>query len=68
MKTTVRQQKFYKSEEDYEENCYLFSPAISKQQTVNGKSYFVRGYFRGKQDFELTMQQLAMKQNTKNAG
>lgn len=67
MKTT-RLQKVYKNEEDYEENCYLFSPSISKQRTVNGKPYFVHRYFRGGQDFEQTMQRLASQQINKNAG
>lgn len=51
--------------EDYE-NYYIFSPSISKQKTVDGKTYYVRRYFKGEKDFEKTMQNLAVK-NTNNA-
>ena len=69
MKTTVRQQTFYKSEEDYEENCYLFSQSIQRQRIVSGKSYYVRSYFAGGQDFEKTVETLASKRaNNKIAG
>ena len=50
--------------EDYE-NCYIFSPSISKQKTVDGKIYYVRGYFKSGKDFEKTMQTLGVK-NTYN--
>lgn len=61
MKTTTNQKQTYNSIEDYEMNCYLFSPSISKRRTVCGKSYFVRRYFRGDLDFEKTMEQFAIK-------
>ncbi len=61
MKTT-KQRETYGSIEEYEENCYLFSPSISKRRSVGGKSYYVRRYFRGGQDFEKTMERLATKQ------
>ncbi len=68
MKTTTKQRDTFSSIEEYEENCYLFSPSISKRRSVGGKSYFVRRYFRGGQDFEITMKRLATKQINKNAG
>ena len=67
MKTTAKQRATYTSVEDYEENCYLFSPSISKRRTVNGKSYYVRSYFASGRDFEKTMQRLATQQINKNA-
>ena len=48
--TTV--QKIFYSGEDYEKDCYFFSPSISKRKTVSGKAYYVRRYFRGGKDFE----------------
>ena len=51
-------QKAFYSGEDYE-NCYLFSPSISKRKTVDRQTYYVRRYFRGGKDFENTMAQLA---------
>jgi len=59
---TTKQHETYGSIEEYEENCYLFSPSISKRRSVGGKSYYVRRYFRGGQDFEKTMKRLATKQ------
>mgnify|MGYP005775290897 FL=1 len=53
--------------EDYEKNCYLFSPSVSKRKTVSGKAYFVRRYFRGGKDFEKTMETLAVQYTTQNA-
>lgn len=67
MKTANAQKPIYCSIEDYEENCYLFSPSISKRRTVNGKSYYVRSYFASGRDFEQTMQRLATQQINKNA-
>lgn len=61
MKTVTKQSERYGSIEEYEENCYLFSPSISKRRNVGGKSYYVRRYFRGGQDFEKTMERLATK-------
>ena len=55
--TTV--QKIFYSGEDYEKDCYFFSPSISKRKTVSGKTNYVRRYFRGGKDFENAMAQLA---------
>lgn len=67
MKNAAKQNETYTDFKDYEENCYLFSPSISKRKTVGGKSYYVRRYFRGGKDFEKAMEQLATKQLYKNA-
>lgn len=66
-KTVARQRQTYVDEEDYEANCYLFSPSIQRQRTICGKSYYVRRYFRGGTDFEKTMEQIAVKNVTKKA-
>ena len=58
----------YSSVEEYEKNCYLFAPSVSRRETVSGKTYYVRRYFRGDKDFERTMERLATKQVYKNAG
>ena len=50
--------------EDYEKDCYLFSPSVSKRKTVCGKAYFIRRYFRGGKDFEKTMETLAVRHTT----
>lgn len=69
MKTGTKQCERYGSIEEYEENCYLFSPSVSQRRKVSGKSYFVRRYFRGGQDFEKTMEQLAVNHSyMKDAG
>lgn len=69
MKTVTKQRERYGSIEEYEGNCYLFSPSISKRRSVGGKSYYVRRYFKGGQDFEKTMERLAVKQSyMKDAG
>ena len=66
MKTTLkRKQETYASLEEYEKNCYFFSPSISKRKTVGGKIYYVRRYFKGGKDFEKTMENLAIKQTDK---
>ena len=66
MKTTAKgKQETYASLEEYEKNCYFFSPSISKRKTVGGKIYYVRRYFRGGKDFEKTMENLAIKQTDK---
>ena len=57
----------YQSIEEYEEKCYLLSPSNSKQKTYGDKSYYVRRYFTGGQDFEKTMQRLATEQARKIA-
>lgn len=68
-KSTAKQRETYTSVEDYENNCYLFSPSISKRKTIGGKSYYVHRYFKGGNDFEIAMRKIAVKQaNNKNAG
>ena len=68
MKTnTGRTQQAYASIEEYEKECYLFSPSISKRRNVGGKTYFVRRYFRGGKDFEKAMETLAMQEIIQNA-
>lgn len=66
MKTT-KQRETYGSIEEYEKNCYLFSPSVSKRKSVGGKSYYVRRYFRGGKDFGKAMESLATNQINKNA-
>lgn len=61
----VSVQKAFHNGEDYE-NCYLFSPSISKRETVGGKSYYIRRYFKGDKDFEKTMETLAVQHTFKN--
>lgn len=61
----VSVQKAFHNGEDYE-NCYLFSPSISKRETVGGKSYYIRRYFKGDKDFEKTMETLAVQNTFKN--
>ena len=58
-------QKAFYSGEDHE-NCYLFSPSISKRKTVGRQTYYVRRYFHGGKDFEKAMKRLAAKQINKN--
>ena len=65
-KSTAKQRETYTSVEDYEENCYLFSPSIQRQRTVGGKSYYVRRYFRGGNDFETAIRKNAVQQANKN--
>ncbi len=67
-KKTTKNKETYTSVEDYEANCYLFSPSISRHRTVGGKSYYVRRYFKGDIDFEETMKRLAVNQANKNVG
>ena len=57
----------YSSVEEYEKNCYLFAPSISRREKVGKQSYYVRRYFRGGKDFEKTMEQLAVNQANKIA-
>lgn len=61
----VSVQKAFHNGEDYE-NCYLFSPSISKRKTVGGKSYYIRRYFKGDKDFEKAMETLAVQHTFKN--
>ena len=63
--TTV--QKIFYSGEDYEKNCYLFAPSISRREKVGKQSYYVRRYFKGGKDFERTMERLAANQANKAA-
>ena len=68
MKTNaVRTQQTYANIEEYEKECYLFSPSISKRRNVGGKTYFVRRYFKGGKDFENTMKTLAVQETIQNA-
>ena len=60
-------QTAYRSVEEYERECYLFAPSVSKRKTVGGKSYYVRRYFKGGKDFERTMERLAVNQANKAA-
>lgn len=62
MKTTQQQQAIrndFEKDDEYKNNCYLLSPAIGKRKTIGGKSYFVRGYFKGRRDFETSMKRIA---------
>lgn len=45
---------------------YTFLPSISVRKNVDGKTYYVRRFFKGGKDFEKTMQSLAVKQTYKN--
>lgn len=56
----------YSSVEEYEKNCYLFAPSISRREKVGKQSYYVRRYFRGGKDFEKTMKSIAVQRTTKN--
>ena len=57
----------YSSVEEYEKNCYLFAPSISRREKVGKQTYYVRRYFRGGKDFEKAMEQLAVSQANKAA-
>lgn len=57
----------YSSVEEYEKNCYLFAPSISRREKVGKQTYYVRRYFRGGKDFEKAMEQLAVNQANKAA-
>ena len=59
-------QKAFYSGEDHE-NCYLFSPSVSRRETVGRQTYYVRRYFRGDKDFGKTMERLAVNQVNKAA-
>ena len=58
-------QKAFYSSEDHE-NCYLFSPSISRRRSVGRQTYYVRRYFHGGKNFEKTMASLAVQRTTKN--
>ena len=62
MKTT------YGSVEEYEKNCYLFAPSISRRENVGRKPYYVRRYFKGGKDFEKTMETLAVQHTVQKVG
>ena len=57
----------YSSVEEYEKNCYLFAPSISRREKVGKQTYYVRRYFKGGKDFERTMERLAVNQANKAA-
>ena len=52
--------------EEYERNCYVFSPSISKRRNVGRQTYYVRRYFNGGKDFEQTMKSIAVQRTMKN--
>ena len=60
-------QTAYRSVEEYERECYLFAPSISRQEKMGRQTYYVRRYFRGGKDFEKTMERLAVNQANKIA-
>lgn len=66
MKTNAAKQQTYTSVEEYEANCYLLFPSISKRKNICGKTYFVRRYFNGDKDFEKSMQILASQHTFEN--
>ena len=57
----------YGSVEEYEKNCYLFAPSVSRRETVGRQAYYVRRYFKGGKDFERAMERLAVNQANKIA-
>ena len=57
----------YSSVEEYEKNCYLCAPSVSRREKVGKQTYYVCRYFRGGKDFERTMEQLAVNQANKIA-
>ena len=57
-------QKVFYSGENYE-NCYIFSPSISKRKTVGRQTYYVRRYFNGGKDFEQAMKSIAVQRTMK---
>ena len=57
----------YSSVEEYEKNCYLFAPSVSRREKVGKQTYYVRRYFRGGKDFEKAMERLAVNQANKAA-
>lgn len=65
MRNLTTQQDIYSSIEDCEARHYAFTPSISRHKAMNGKSYFVRSYFKDGTDFSVSMERLARKQNNK---
>lgn len=57
-------QKAFHKGGDYE-NCYIFSPSVSKRKTVGRKTYYVRRYFNGGKDFEQAMKSIAVQRTMK---
>ncbi len=57
-----------KDEFDGLENHYIFSPSITKQRTINGKTYIVRSYFNGKKDFKKIICEHAFKRSLAEKG
>lgn len=66
MEKSINRQKNVCEVENCAENCYVFSPAIGKRKTIGGKTYFVRGVFKGGQDFETAMKKFASDNYYKN--
>ena len=48
------------------DNCYSFAPSISKRESVDRQTYYVRRYFRGGKYFEKTRKSIAVQRTTKN--
>ena len=64
METNVKK-VFIENAEDFE-NCYIFSPSISRKKNIGGKTYRVTRYFNGNRDFEASMKQFAANDYYKN--
>lgn len=62
MKIKIDQQVIYEENINCVEDSYIFAPSISQQRTISGKTYTVRRFFRGGQDFETTMKRFASEQ------
>ena len=58
-------QTAYRSVEEYERECYLFAPSISRREKMGRQTYYVRRYFHGGKDFERAMERLAVDQAKK---
>lgn len=62
-----QQELNYEQDDKFDgEMPYPFSPSISVRKNVDGKTYYVRRFFKGGKDFEKTMQSLAVRQTYKN--
>ena len=66
MEKSINRQEIVSEVENCAENGYVFSPAIGKRKIIGGKTYFVRGVFKGGQDFETAMKKKEGKTNGKN--
>ena len=66
MEKSINRQEIVSEVENCAENCYVFSPAIGKRKIISGKTYFVRGVFKGGQDFETAMKKFASDNYYKN--